>query len=110
VRVRYNSEPSWYGPLIEAALKKAPDALASGDLVTITVPIHLATKRGFERTVTITLDSDPESFDTDTSNRDPSRFGGRFRAAATALRDLGYSGAFRLESAGQTLSIQILKP
>ena len=110
MRVRFNSEPSWFGPLIEAALRKAPDALASGELVTITVPIHLATKRGFERIVTITIDSDRDSFETDCTNRDPSRFGGRFRAAATALRDLGYSGAYRLESEGRNLTIQAAQP
>jgi hypothetical protein len=106
VKIRFNTQPSRFTELIEAALRSAPEALAEGQTVSATVPIHAATKRGFERTVVVTIGEDPESFETSWNGPDPARFGGRLRAAATALRDLGYTGSFSLERDGRFVSIR----
>lgn len=98
--IRFAPDPTRFTPLIEAALRAAPEALGRGETVSVRVPIHAATKRGFERTVSVTIGEDAEQFETSWPGPDASRFGPKLRAAATALRDLGYTGSFRLEHEG----------
>ena len=106
MKVRFNTEPSRFAPLIQEALAKSPDSLGNGERVSIKVPIQAATKRGFEREAVVTIGPDPNAFDAEWPGEDPSRFGARLRAAATVLRDLGYKGTFRVEREGQTVTIQ----
>lgn len=105
MKIRFNAEPSMYAPLIREALQKDPEALTNGQTVSVKVPIQAATKRGFERRVTVTVTADPDYFETDWPGADPSRFGAKLRAAATMLRQLGFEGAFVVEHEGQFITI-----
>ena len=64
---------------------------------------------GYGGCVEVTLPGDsPRTFGTDWAGADPTRFPARLRAAATALRDAGLSGRFRLTHRAGTLTLEHL--
>lgn len=62
---------------------------------------------GYDGRVVITIRQDGgESFVTDWTNPDPTRFPARIKAAATALLNCGYEGMFEVSHADGTLAIR----
>jgi hypothetical protein len=93
-------------PTLESALQVESHKLAAGSAVTV----HLGKGGGYDGTVTVTLRPPltHDNFESDWDGRDPTRFPARIKAAATALRNAGWLGVFRLTHKDGELSIERL--
>jgi hypothetical protein len=91
--LRFVTERSSFLEPCKEAIQKHRDDLDAGR----TVRFSFDSAGGYKRHDTITIDSrDQNYFASDRDYNDPTRFSARLSAAATALRDLGYTGRFEL--------------
>lgn len=86
----------------EAAIRQQQVELDAGG----TVCVDLG-EGGYDGRVVVTIRSDnPSSFDAAWTNPDPTRFPARIKAAATALLNSGYEGAYELTHENGILTIR----
>jgi hypothetical protein len=94
-------QSTFYKPC-HAGLRRGNDLLLAG-------PITVEFKKeqpGYPGDELVEIQSKKEeTFQTDWEGRDPTRFPARIKAGATALRDEGYRGTFRIRHEGGTLVI-----
>lgn len=88
----------------EQGIRAETEALRSGQLVCITLG-----SGGYDATVRIFIDHmNRDSFDTNWSSSDPTRFPARIRAAATALRNCGITGPMEIAHRNGKLIVQMM--
>jgi hypothetical protein len=91
MKIRYSVHSSFLLPC-KAAIRNGQQALKNGATVSLDLP-----PGGYDGDVYVDIRStDKQSFDTNWQNNDPTRFPVRIKAAATALKELGYVGRFRI--------------
>ncbi len=92
MKIKYNIRGSTFLLPIKAALQQNAQRLRRGASVSLSLAAG-----GFPGRITITIDPKHlSSFPTDWNNNDHTWFPARIKAAATALRDLGFAGSFEI--------------
>lgn len=69
------------------------------------IRVDFGTTGGYRGRLKVTIGLDARHFDTDWQGKDPTRFPARIKAAATALRDVGMTGAFIITHENGNLTI-----
>jgi hypothetical protein len=97
MKIPHLSRPddSSFYPLVKTALVGSPCSPVCCDL---------RKPGGYNGNVLVDI-ADGDEFETDWSRPDPTRFPARIRAAATALRDIGFVGKFRVTHQDGSLTI-----
>jgi hypothetical protein len=102
MKINYNTRPSSFLLPLRAVIRKNQHKLQTGGPVSVNLPA-----KGFEGDLYITIDpQNPACFVTNWTNTDPTWFPARIKAAATALRDSGYSGRFKITHDGGLLTMR----
>jgi hypothetical protein len=93
--IPYNTKSGGYRATIAAYLRDNEATPEDGS----TVSIDLGKSGGYTGTIPVMIPVEETSaFEADWVNEDMTRFPARIKAAATALKDLGHSGTFRIEA------------
>jgi hypothetical protein len=91
--IKYNQRSSFLQPVTQGIQSQKFD-LENGKEIRIEVT---ASEDGYAREVQVLIDKhNRQEFRADWEPADSSRFPARIKATATALRDLGYAGRFRI--------------
>lgn len=86
----------------EAAIREHRAELDAGETVSVDL-----SEGGYAGRIVVTIrPNDRASFETDWTSSDPTRFPVRIKAAATALLNCGYVGAFEVSHADGSLAIR----
>lgn len=101
MKIRYSIRSSFLLPC-KAAIRSGQQALESGRTVSISL-----SPGGYIGNIYVEIrSSERDSFQTNWQNNDPSRFPVRIKAAATALKELGYVGRFTITHMDGALGIR----
>jgi len=101
MNIRYSIRSSFLLPC-KSAIRSGEQALKSGGVVSL----NLASG-GYDGEVYVEIrPTNKESFVTNWQNNDPTRFPVRIKAAATALKELGYVGRFKITHMDGALGIR----
>ena len=93
--IPYNTKSGGYRATIAAYLRDNEATPEDGS----TVSIDLGKSGGYTGTIPVMIPVEETSaFEADWVNEDMTRFPARIKAAATALKDLGHSGTFRIDA------------
>lgn len=101
MKIKYVTRSRFLLPC-KAAIHKIATKLQSGGSVSVNLP-----SGGYDGDVNVNLaGSNSQTFESNWNNTDPSRFPARIKAAATALKDLGYVGRYRITHSEGVLTIR----